>query len=161
MRFGGAIFSSGGGGGFETVFKTADETINSDDTLTDDADLQFEVEANDVFALFHYIYAEGHATPDIKTSWGGPAGTEYFTIAGFSEKFTGSIQSAERSQDMFGVSNAGSLTGVGFPNHLGMLGVILVGGSAGTFAFQWAQNVSSVEDTILKRGSWLAFRKMN
>ena len=33
-----------------------------------------------------------------------------------------------------------------------------VGASAGTFAFQWAQNTSNASNTSIKKGSWIEYR---
>jgi len=68
--------AGGGGGGFSTVYKTADESIQSDTTLTDDADLFFSVDASSVYVGFMYLYVDmdSGADPDMKTTFTIPAG---------------------------------------------------------------------------------------
>jgi len=140
-----------GGEGFSIVFKKADETINDDDTLTDDNDLQFPVDANGVYAIYGQIFGLYPTPANIKWEFGVPTGI----TGGYA-----GIQRADQITTFRSWTLLDNFTG-GTTLHHDYLGVLVLGGTGGTFAFRWAQSVSDAGSTILKKGSWLAFRKLN
>lgn len=143
--------------GFSTVYKTADETITNDTTLTDDTDLQFSVDANTKYAIQLVYYTSQHQTPDYKYAFSQPAGATLRQIdaAAFWGTSTGTYE--------WSISNP---VIVDLTSGINALVVrmqamyLTVGGTAGTFAYQWAQNTSSAFGTTLKEGSWMMYKTL-
>ncbi len=148
------IVSLAGGGGFSTVFKTVDETINSDSVLTADGDMTFSVDANSYYALYFLIKVHTAATPDFKYRIVGPSGS---LIWGDNSAMD---HDSSNRIDLDGFDIVVTTFGTNNEFVLGH-GLIEIGGSAGSVELQWAQNTSDVGDTTLKVGSHLAFKKLN
>jgi len=147
--------AGGGTGGFDTVFKTADETIQLDTTLTDDTDLQFAIAANDVTAVITVIFLESNAAANWKDNYSGPAG-----CTGRKMTVNGLWRVATQTTNPFDTGSA-SIASNGTEQTYANYMKITNGATAGTLAFQWAQQSSQAIDTILKLGSFMMFRKMN
>lgn len=139
-----------------TVYKTADEAITSDDTLTDDADLQFPVDANGIYAVFMFIWYETvTTTPDFKYAFSIPTGAVDSGQIGANNWRTTSTPCTESPW-----TTVHTMAGTGdeaFP----FVGQFTNGVNAGTLAMKWAQATSDVNATTLKLGSWLMYKKLN
>ena len=144
----------GAGGGFSTVFKTADEIITSDDTLTDDADLQFEVDKNSVYAYKMVLLMSSSVNADFKYFWTGPVGA---TMSWFEDQDSnvGVTAKTITTQDNMNGAGVAVLT-IQWPE-----GLIITGANAGILNFQWAQLTSEATNTTLRKGSWILFKKLN
>lgn len=140
--------------GFSTVFKTADETINSDSTLTDDADLQFSVDASSIYGFMAFIKFSSNTNPDWQQAFSVPAGT---TIEGNGQA---NGWNSDNTINDLTVAETEAISGSALKNYQ-FDGIIDTDTTSGTVAFQWAQQNSAVDDTILRLGSWIAFIKLN
>jgi len=149
-RFGGGLF---GAHGVDAVLKTVDETINSDAVLTDDADLQFTVDANSVYSFMVLMYITTDAAPDFQYAFSSPAGASGERSDGFW---------ASGSQMIMQTLPTARSIVVGAPNLIGcpVFGRVVTAGTAGTLAYQWAQNTSDVADTTLHAGTMMMFKKV-
>ena len=145
-------------GGWSTVFKTADETITSDTTLTDDADLQFSVDASSTYAFVSWLLVDSTALTDWKHSMSIPSGASG-TFGQAGELMANSLNSSYVAVPVTN-SITGTSSPVGTSNFYTIRGFIKTAGTSGTAAFQWAQNTSNAENTILKEGSWISFKKL-
>ncbi len=147
--------AAGGGGGFCVVFKSADQAICTDITLTDDCCLQFAVDACSTYSIYHNMAFKTQDTPDFKYSYSVPACTTGRRIngnwAGGPFEVTTTCWTTSMSPTVVG-------TAAFFIVHTGY---ITTSTTAGTFAFQWAQNTSSATCTTLVQGDWMMFRKLN
>ena len=143
--------AAAGGGGFSTVFKSADETIQSDATLTDDTDLQFSVDANSFYSVMGYFKAQSGSTPDYKQAFSVPAGANFHGGNRFTD------WTSDQTDEDYTATQ--SVLFAGNEGWLCVVGILEIGGTAGTCAYQWAQNNSFASDTTLFQGSWLMFRK--
>jgi len=145
--------AAGGGGGFSTVFKTADEIINSDNTLTDDTDLNFAIDADEFFACIVCLNWAADATPDFKFSFTGPANM----LGGFT------VDWDDINQTILAFSSVvGGVGGGASVEKLAQINCLIKNGdTAGTFSVSWAQTNSDVADTTLFKGSWMMFKKLN
>jgi len=147
--------AGGGGGGFTTVFKTADESITSDTTLTDDTDLQFDPDISSTFAIQTMISFKTDTTPDFKYNFSIPSGATGDRIdGGWAGGTFETVTSLWTGQELPTVAGTQTF----FFNHIGYL---ITDTTAGTFAFQWAQQTSSATPTTVNQGSWMMFKKLN
>ncbi len=150
----GTDFDLTAGGGFSTVYKTADETITNDSTLTDDADLQFSPDINSVYAINLLIQRSTSNTPDFKYAFSIPTGsvnTDQYTNGAWSS--TGFPTRSWNSATTVTLSSA--------PAFMTISGILQTGSNTGTFAFQWAQATSDAANTTLEIGSWMMFKKLS
>lgn len=140
-------------GGDTYVYKTADETVNNSVALQDDDHLFFTTVANGIYAFAAYVTVTGGTASDFKFQWVEPDGTFSFMVAASGAN---NSQHNESTAALTVPVTAGTLiTAVAF------VGVIVAGGAGGTFKLQWAQSVAQVEDTVVKTGSWLKYKKLN
>ena len=144
----------GGAEGFSTKFKTIDEIINNDNVLTDDTDLQFEAEANGVYAIKLFIFYTIPSAADLQYTFVAPSGAlgKFISDAAWSPAASRNTSSL-LDKIVVTTSNKVETTTVYVS--------LRMGGTAGTFAFQWAQNSSQSDDTTLFKGSWMDFKKLN
>lgn len=138
----------------QLVYKTADETIQSDTTLSNDSQLFLGVEANASYVFDSVIFFNTGGTPDYKGQWSAPSGaTLTFQCTGYS------------ISDVLGVfwNSVGSLqtiAGNGTPRAHSMSGTLIVGSTAGTLRWQWAQNTSTASNTSTLIGSYIRLVKV-
>ena len=131
-----------------TVTKSADQTKVSDTTFADDSQLVIPLKANAAYYVTIYIVVNSHATPDFKYDITLPTGAAGIknTVAMTSVTFTGTqdIETAVTAIDTDATDQ-----------HLLIVGKVTMGTTIGNIAFQWAQNTSSAEDTIVRAGSMI------
>lgn len=132
--------------------KASGTSITNDDTLTDDPDLTFTVLASTDYELTATLLLTSAATPDFKFNW---------TIPG-----TGSVDGSVSF-------NAGSSVVDGFTESADLpifvttttfvvtMRAIVNTDTAGTFAFQWAQNTSDAAATSVDTGSTMRLRQLD
>ncbi len=115
----------------EVVRKTADQTNNSN-TLVDDTELKLAVRANTVWWLRLFIRATSPAAEDMKWGWTLPSGAtiEWSELGDFA---SGSFLTPNTTGTE-AVSTAGGVDEVNIIEAL-----VIVGSTAGTIQFQWAQ----------------------
>lgn len=155
----GATSWASGGGLKTTLTKTADESITSDSTLSDDAALKFTMAANKNYAIRGYLaYTSANATPDFKFIFNGPASPT--AVQGYSQFVPLNNDTTAPSSDAFNsyANSANSVTGADV--GLGWVKFDLFvqnGANAGTFAIQWAQNTSNGATTTVSKGSYMEY----
>ena len=125
--------------------KGSDETVSASTTLQDDADFFFTVAAAEKWAVDMAIKLDTTTTGDWKFNFTVPAGTTYQ----FSPIYSPTATVVDWSSADFTIS-AQTSTAQG----LRIQAFFLVGGTAGTVQFQWAQGTAS-GNTIVKAGSWM------
>jgi len=128
------------------VVKTADEVITSDSTLSDDAELVIALQANKVYHFYGSMYYKSGSTPDIKFACSIPAGA---TARRINDNWTALVK---RNTSDFTVSS-GAIAGTGNTDVQVYEGFVIMAGTAGNFAFQWAQNISNAGETTVFAGS--------
>lgn len=128
--------------------KQVDEVISNDDVAFNDAELAIGgLEANTRFAFMVQIFCQSDATADMKMGFGAPAGSVGRVLSG---NFNGTVAQAVIGTAVTAKTFTNSLEKV-----MSMMGHILIGGTAGTLVFQWAQNTATVVDTTVFAGSSL------
>jgi hypothetical protein len=145
------------------VVKTGDEGIGpsfgqagGSNTLQNDDHLKFPVEASERWAFQLVLdWLTASNVSDLKVGWSLPTGAsvKWANLAGVGGAVTtGSVQAVATSSIAL-ASGAGEF-------FLVLIGAVLVGGTAGTAQFQWAQNTATVEDTKLLTGSYLKLERL-
>jgi len=140
--------SSGGGLTFAKVVKSVDETIQSNSTLFDDAELFFTPNINKIYTLFLFLFSNSGTTPDMKIRLTVPSGATAIRTNNF---WQGDINRAMLDWTTT-ISLSGSAT---LDLFITQVGIVRMGGTAGTVNLQWAQNTSNGGDTTMYGGSLL------
>lgn len=150
-------FATGSGKLVQTVYKDADQTITSDDTVNDDDDLTFNTAAGTKynFRLCLFINVES-ATPGFRVTLNGTTTVNNFVaqIMFYRGADAGSSMalSAGNQITAFGTEGTYSTGGLSGKMFCVIEGTIDVN-AAGTFKLQWAQNTSSADDLTVLEGS--------
>jgi hypothetical protein len=137
--------------------KTSDTTRNSTTTFADDPHLAgIAVAANTNYAVECSFVYNSAATPDFKYQFTVPSGT---TFRGFTLLYHPSGVTVPATMNWIDCNSlTGGVTGMNGAAadvRCVVRGSISVGSTAGTMAFQWAQDISNAGNTIVRQGSWL------
>lgn len=153
------------------VIKQTDETIQSDNTMSDDSELTVALDAGETYFIDCLFVGASGATPDLKHSW----------------VYTGTITSVGLSEsvaEMKTPADAGTSDGYGRTAHVGAGTVlttptvrtrvgsntanttggdhirgVVVTNTSGNLKLQWAQNTSTASDTTVFAGSYMLVAK--
>jgi hypothetical protein len=141
---------SGGGGGAvgTTAVKSVDQTINNNNTLFNDADLNFAVGANETWSFRFVLQGNSATQPDFQFAVSAPAGSTCSIAVSDPEGAT-SISNLG-----CGVSS-GVILGNGADDLYEVTGTVITSGTAGTVNLQWAQNTSNANNTTIYAGSYV------
>ncbi len=137
------------------IYKPSNEDVVASTVLQNDNDLFFDVAANEKWLIELHLDVIGDATGNIKFGWLVPSG-----MAG---SWHGIWQSGNSlnalSTSLF--KTFADVQGLGLSGNgtIDLWVTSSVDSTAGTFQFQWAQNVASGTSTV-KAGSWLLARKV-
>lgn len=149
------------------VIKAADESVNSGSTgttLQNDNELLAAVSASTNYRVDFALLATEAASNviDIKCAWTMPSGcTLDLAVVGPHTAWTGAAANQEvefggwqnETSSPTSTKNFGTGSGVNLSYHF--RGTLRVGGSSGTFQFQWAQANSNASNLTVKAGSSL------
>lgn len=141
--------------------KTADVTIDTDNTFTDDADLVVTIEASKNYLFFLLLKVVSDATPDFKWQITGPSSGASLLLTGGGGRTGANVSTNFRDVTAFSQATALIVLNTTL-NYITMQGVLKIGGtpSTTTIALQWAQNTSSGTSTTLKEGSFLRLEEI-
>jgi hypothetical protein len=135
--------------------KTSDESLTSSTTLqNDDALFVSSMDAAGIYEVhLHALIKSNNATNGgMKTTFTLPTGAD-FTNAIFD------LNNASRSP-----ASTGTINGIALTTTNGILtidGLLVMDGThTGTFQFQWAQNSSSANTSVVSSGSYLTLRRV-
>tara|TARA_R110002110_G_scaffold235517_1_gene451564 strand:- start:303 stop:1208 length:906 start_codon:yes stop_codon:yes gene_type:complete len=142
-------------GGPRSVIKTADETLNNNNTLQNDDHLVLSIDASSRYSIELWLNVNPNATSsDFACNIALPSGATmvWDTIYHF--------QSSRGSKD----GNQGAkltVLALSTGSHFVPLnGHILVDTTAGNAQLQWAQDTAVAENTTVLAGSWMRLTKM-
>lgn len=142
-----------------TIIKSTDETIQSDNTPSTDAALQFTMAANTKYIIELDVRWLSGSTPDIKWTLAGPASP---TIASWivtsNSPGGGNIQYATGGGTYPTNQTVNGDASTTIPGLIYYKLVVQNGANAGTWGFQWSQNTSTASDTTVLAGSSLTYR---
>lgn len=135
------------------IVKAANEDVNNSSTLQNDDDFSFAVLANEVWSLHMAIQATFRLTSDFKFDWSVPSGAAM--------RISSRLYRADTLEDAI-IGDIGDhpfVLGTTTEYLLVINGVIVIGGTAGTAQFQWAQRTAAIENTTLRRESYMIARR--
>jgi hypothetical protein len=137
------------------LIKAADWTRASTTTLANDADLQFAMAANTTYLIEARLFLNSLTTSGFKIGISGPASPTLIQCTGTDIDSAGNLAS-------FGIS---SYTTVRANTPAGNEDIVLSiamrianGSNTGTFAIQFAQNVSNGAAATLRSGSYMRYK---
>lgn len=157
--------------------KTADTSRNSTTTATPDPHLQFEVEANAVYAMDGYVKYDSPTNADFAVDWSAPAGalgewvgvgaghspvigaTTGLALQGDTQDARGYLLRLE-ANDLTTARSFGGLGTGNIPISLHLKGMLRVGSTAGTYSFDWAQGASQATNTTVYTDSWIRLQRV-
>ena len=136
--------------------KSASETVNTSDVLQNDDALLFAVTANQECTFTFTALIDIKAASDFKYTFTVPSGAIILGFEGTVHWRDGAAVAADVGQDLTAI---GTMTTSSPSTNFLLSGeaVVLVGANAGNVQFQWAQNTSTAEDTIVRLGSNLRY----
>lgn len=140
------------------AYKTATETVNTSSVLQDDDDLAVTVAADTVYEVHARLIYDSATGADFSVGWSGPSGAtlDNWNLLGLTNAATsneGSIKVPAQTDINAGPSVGGA--GVGTKLVAEAKGLLIVGGTAGTFQLRWAQRASDASNTSVYAGSYL------
>lgn len=145
---------------FIVLKKTADQTKTSNNTMADDNTLTFSMAANTTYRIRANIFFTAKAASDIRVKFNGPAApTNIAYRMHYGETVTGGAGTTIfQSNASAYTGNDTSITAASdFSGFVFWEATIVNGVNAGTFAFQWAQNTSVAENTVVLKGSTMEY----
>lgn len=144
---------------FTEVRKTADEDVVNSTTLQDDDHLFFSVVANGVYVFEAWVICSspaGGGTPDMQLTFAGPTGsTGMFYGAAFQSETDTAIDALARTLGTLLRAGTGTT-----PRVIPIRGWAVIGGTAGSVVFRWAQVTASANATRVHAGSVLRYRQL-
>lgn len=156
-----------------TARKTSDTQRAATTTATADPHLQFDVEANAVYAWWGWLKYSSPTAADINIDFSAPSGSLGEWV-GFGPGITRIVSLTDAASPVAQsdvVESAGYLTrmettdvtaargygglGTGTPLGIDLKGTLRVGSNAGTWSVDWAQRVSDAANTTIYTDSWI------
>lgn len=137
----------------------ATQSRTSTTTLSDDSYMFLTVEANAEYHVECLINYGGPAAADLKLIFATPAGA---TFVAMGQTLVGAATGQSDNQNLPYGGNASEVWGTtGAGQQFGTVtGILVVGGTAGTFKIQWAQNTSNATPTQVFGNSYLLLRRV-
>lgn len=144
---------------WQYVRKTANEVVSGSTTLQNDDHLSMALAANTTWEFEVYLHTNSPSdAQDIKVAFTGPAGvTIRWGGIGLGTTASSSPGVAHFPSDIAGGSNAFGVTSSW--NVILLKGIVQLGGTAGTFQLQWAQN-NAASSTELRDFSYMICRRV-
>lgn len=140
--------------GITVVRKTADETVNNNETLQNDDDLVIAVGANEVWLIHMVIYSlRITGDPDGKFAFAVPAGGAMVGWEAWSKPTSQLVQKDYTAENLITIA----------PNNTyraWMHGMYIGGVNAGNLQFQWAQETATAEDTKILAKSFMLCQRL-
>ena len=133
-----------------TVIKVTDESTDTDTVLSDDSALTVSVAANSEYIFFCALHhGSASATPDIKYGVSAPSGAVV-------------VWGGVHTVTSLGVGDsATNVIAAGVDEAVYPGGLITTSATPGTFAIQWAQDVSDATATTVRADSSLTITKVS
>lgn len=137
----------------------ATQSVPSSTTLQDDDYMFLSVSANAEYHVECLVNYGGPPAADLKLLFATPAGA---TFVGMGQTLVGAATGQSDNQNLPYGGNASEVWGTtGAGQQFGTVtGILVVGGTAGTFKIQWAQNTSNVTPTQVFGNSYLLLRRV-
>lgn len=146
----------------DKIYKTANQDIASDATLGDDSELTTTLAASAVYFVEMHIHYATPTAAGFQTAWTVPTGAtgNRWTLGGGSTQVTSDNVPGRFTVIAF-ASSASYADRASSTNQLGLMeSAIVITSSAGTLAFQWAQDASTAANTRVAAGSFMIVKRI-
>jgi hypothetical protein len=144
------------------IRKPSDTLRSSTTTTTDDPHLTFSAEANSAYFIQLFLFISSTTTADFKCAWTVPSGA-----AGLRWVLGEAVGGTDYATTTMRTSTHQPGTDVPLGGHSTSLfngvqetAVFTTGATAGPITFKWAQNTSDANQTGVRLGSLLIYRKV-
>jgi hypothetical protein len=141
---------------WNVICKRANETVTSDDTLSNDSELLFYMAANTTYRFRLTVFYKTAAAADFKYAVDCPASPTQAAIRQ-SHVVPNSTNNTNFAVQETEVGSTSVVSAVTTPGYIVIDGLWQNGANAGNLAFQWAQNTSDVGSTTVLKGSTLEY----
>lgn len=141
------------------VRKTTSETVTSSTTLQNDDTLVLAMAATGVYEVAINVRYDGATGGDLKIGFSAPAAAS-FNFNAVAMSTTAALYTDDQTfiGELTSTPTFGCL-GVGTVAGCLIQGLLVGGGTAGNFQFQWAQGTSSATSTRVFGGSYMTLRR--
>ena len=147
--------------GAETIIlKSADQTKASDTTLANDTHLQFTMLANRTYRIKIKVFfdcGDALGADGFKYALTGPSSPTLVRVEK-SDQAPGALTPTNYINDTSYTASTSVVSGAQNGGTLTMEIDVQNGANGGTFAFQWAQNMSDTDATTVRKGSSLTYK---
>lgn len=138
--------------------KSADQTISSQTTFVNDADMRIAMAATAIYQFQSYLRYSSPTGADFKVSMSVPSGAfaryQALRVRASDGAWAGNADlTASSSVDCQG-------SGVGTIVDVSLIGVAYTTGTAGNLICQWAQNTSNTGSTVCYQYSYIVARRI-
>lgn len=140
------------------VRKASDETLSNSATLQNDDELFLSVGVQLYEFEAAVIYGAG-TTADFKIAWTFPSATFDYIVTCLDNSASPVAGQVLSLAEASGSSKTYGGVGVSAFRYAWFRGRLNVA-TAGTLRCQWAQNTATVENTVVKAGSWITLRQI-
>lgn len=138
--------------GIKIVRKTADETVNNNNTLQDDDALLFAIGASEIWSFQMYVRTNWKAASDFKFTITVPSGA----TGGFNAQ-----NSSMNTTNEFAFASSQALASTSDQTTtVRLMGVVVNSTNAGNVTFQWSQDTAVAEDTKVLANSYIIAIKL-
>lgn len=139
-----------------TVKKTADESVTSDTTLSDDTHLTFAVAANKKYTFKFNIFYYTEYDPGFKYKLAGPTSPTIIEVFASGNSPGTTTKYVEAPSVSFGTTYTGNNVNAG-NGFIEIIGILHNAGNAGSVTLQWAQEVSVAQPLTVRAGSYIEY----
>jgi hypothetical protein len=157
--------------------KTADTSRAATTAATADPHLQFEVEANAVYAMDGWIIYDSPTAADINVDWSAPSGSDgqwtaiavgHSPVIGVSSGVVLQTDTQDargylirvEANDLTSARSYGGLGTGSTPLTMHLKGTLRVGPTSGVYSLDWAQFSSNATATTVYTDSWLRLQRI-
>jgi hypothetical protein len=145
---------------------TTAQSVTSSTTLVDASNLSQSVGAGEIWEASGLLAFRGDPAADVRVTMIAPTGsTQVGRLSGLGTAATGSTSIPENggligaTPSVRHIGTLSSTPGAEVPVYVKSL--LIVGGTAGTWKVQWAQDVSNATASVLIAGSYITFSRVS
>ncbi len=149
----------------DEIIKTTATIRASTTTLSDDPDLTVPVLANATYFIEMYIRYVSLSTPLFRTAWNSPAGAtgNRAVLGPASTALDTNGDPVQMHSSAIPLSTGityGDLDSTANQAWALETAIVVIGGTAGNVALQWAQSVSNASNTAVSAGSYIRSKRV-
>lgn len=149
-------------GGSQFARKTASQSITNSTTIQDDTHLQLSVVVNAVYRLEGLLIFNGATSGNLKIGWAAPASStlDWAAIGQNTSASSSSGPVITNAQTISSTAYQLGTIGTGTNMVAIVRGLLITGGTAGTFKLQWAQSTANATATTMVLNSNVSLQRV-